>query len=63
MVISVRLRAPCEDETGLDWPKFPARKRKFCPPINPRPLLRYCGKSELRRAKRMQRLALRGRAR
>jgi adenylate cyclase len=33
MVISVRLRAPCEDETGLDWPKFPARKRKFCPPI------------------------------
>jgi len=26
MVISVRLRAPCEDETGLDWPKFPAQE-------------------------------------
>jgi len=31
MVISVRLRAPCEDETGLDWPKFPAQEAEILP--------------------------------
>src|SRR5438876_7830466 len=50
MVISVRLRAPCGDETGLNWPKFPAQEadifRSFDSAVSnrstgPRPKIRF----------------------
>jgi hypothetical protein len=29
-LVSVRLRSPCEDETGLNWSKFPAQEADIC---------------------------------